>query len=278
MTAPTRPVLRYHGGKWRLAPWIISHFPAHRVYVEPFGGAASVLMRKPRAYAEVYNDLDGEVVNVFRVLRDPDTAAALAAALRLTPFARREYHAAHELSADPVEQARRTFVKAWMGFGSGALVEASAGWRLSLSGRRHTAREWTGAATLIPAFTERLAGVFVEDRPAEEVIERFDAPDALLFLDPPYVHDTRGARHRYRHDLDDAGHRAIAEQAHRARGMVALSGYASPLYTELYGDWTMRTRTALDAASNDRTEVLWLNPACAAALDARHTLFTDGAA
>ena len=87
MTAPTRPALRYHGGKWRLAPWIISHFPAHRTYVEPFGGGASVLMRKPRSYAEVYNDTNAEVVNVFRVLRDPDAAKELERRIRLTPFA-----------------------------------------------------------------------------------------------------------------------------------------------------------------------------------------------
>src|SRR5690606_17939073 len=103
--------------KWRLAPWIISHFPPHQVYVEPFGGAASVLMQKHRVYAEVYNDLDGEVVNVFRVLRDPDTAARLERALRFTAFARDEYESAYEPCDDPVEQARRTIVKGAMGYG-----------------------------------------------------------------------------------------------------------------------------------------------------------------
>jgi site-specific DNA-adenine methylase len=86
----TRPVLRWHGGKWRLAPWIISHFPMHRCYVEPYGGAGSVLIRKPRAYAEVYNDLDGAVVGLFRVLQEPTSAARLLDLLRLTPFARAE--------------------------------------------------------------------------------------------------------------------------------------------------------------------------------------------
>jgi len=112
--APTRPVLRYHGGKWRLASWIISHFPPHRVYVEPFGGAASVLLRKPRSYAEVYNDMDGEIVNVFRVLRDPARARELERVLRLTPFAREEFELSYIRDEDPIEQARRTIVRAFI--------------------------------------------------------------------------------------------------------------------------------------------------------------------
>jgi len=114
-------VLRYHDGKWRLAPWVVSHFPEHRIYTEAFGGAASVLMQKPKVYAEVYNDLDSEVVNVFRVLRDRSTAAELERLIRLTPFSKDEFREAYEPAADPVEQARRTVVKSFMGFGSGAI-------------------------------------------------------------------------------------------------------------------------------------------------------------
>src|SRR5690606_6837914 len=100
MTA--RPIIRYHGGKWRIAPWIISHFPEHRVYVEPFGGGGSVLLRKPRSYAEVYNDLDGEIVNLFRVARD--CGDELIRSVELTPFARDEFMLAYEETEDPIEQ------------------------------------------------------------------------------------------------------------------------------------------------------------------------------
>jgi DNA adenine methylase len=113
-------VLRYHGGKWRLAPWIIEHFPTHRVYVEPFGGGGSVLMRKQRSYAEVYNDLDAEVTNLFRVLRDEATAIELARRVRLTPFARDEFLDAYNGAEEPVERARRMVVRGFMGFGSAA--------------------------------------------------------------------------------------------------------------------------------------------------------------
>lgn len=118
MSAPRRPALRYHGGKWRLAPWIIDHLPAHRIYVEPLGGAASVLLRKPRSYAEIYNDLDDEVVTFFEVLRDPGQSAELQQRLRLTPFARAEFEAAYEPAGDPVERSRRLLIQSFMGFGS----------------------------------------------------------------------------------------------------------------------------------------------------------------
>lgn len=120
MTAPTRPVLRWHGGKWRLAPWILDHMPSHRVYVEPFGGAGSVLLRKPRAYAEVYNDLDDEVVGLFDVLREPESAKRLEELLRLTPFARSEFKRAYRKTEEPIERARRLIIRAFMGFGSNA--------------------------------------------------------------------------------------------------------------------------------------------------------------
>lgn len=101
--APDRPVLRWHGGKWLLAPWIISHFPAHNVYVEPFGGAGSVLMRKERSYAEVWNDLDGDVVNLFRVLRTSD-ADRLVALCRLTPFSREGFEESYAETPDDIER------------------------------------------------------------------------------------------------------------------------------------------------------------------------------
>jgi hypothetical protein len=116
-----RPALRYYGGKWKLANWLIANFPPHRIYVEPFGGGASVLLQKPRSYAEVYNDLDGEIVNVFEVLRCPTTAAKLERALRLTPFSRTEFIRAYRRSRRPIEQARRTIIKSFMGFGSSGI-------------------------------------------------------------------------------------------------------------------------------------------------------------
>lgn len=131
VTAPKRPIVRYHGGKWKLAPWITSHFPAHRVYVEPFGGGGSVLIRKPRSYAEVYNDLDHEIVNVFRVARD--RGAELQRALELTPFSRDDFILSYEPADDPLEQARRTIARSFMGFGSAAACGEISGFRANSS-------------------------------------------------------------------------------------------------------------------------------------------------
>ncbi len=107
----TRPVLRYPGGKYRIAKWIISYFPQHKFYVEPYCGAASVLMRKPRTEGEIINDLDGDVVNVFRVLRDPEQAKELERLVRLTPFAYEEYKRSYDATEDPIERARRTIFR-----------------------------------------------------------------------------------------------------------------------------------------------------------------------
>lgn len=272
--APTRPVLRYHGGKWRLAPWILEHFPAHRIYTEPYGGAASVLMRKPRAsFLEVYNDLDGELVNLFRVLREPEQAARLCELLVLTPYARAEFALSYQPAADPVEQARRTVVRSFMGFGSDAASGAQTGFRAKGNRQnRHPVSDWGNYPASLRAVTERLIGVELEHRDALALIRQHDEPRALHYCDPPYVHSARSANvtrtgKGYRHELAEADHIALAEVLHAARGMVVVSGYACDLYDrDLFRDWERRERAAYGEGAVERTEVLWLNPACSAAL------------
>ncbi len=177
---PTRPVLRRHGGKWLLAPWIISHFPAHRVYVEPFGGAASVLLRKERAYAEVYNDLDHDVVNLFRCLQDPARAARLGELLRLTPFARAEFEIGWNETDDPIERARRLIIRSFMGFGSNAHNNMGQG-RKTTGFRANSSRsgttpayDWANYPDCLDAVIARMTGVIVEHRSALQVMNSHD--------------------------------------------------------------------------------------------------------
>lgn len=278
MVVPNRPVLRWHGGKWVMAPWVISHFPSHQLYAEPFGGAASVLMRKPRARAEIYNDLDETVVNLFRVLRDPLSAGELTRRLRFTPYARAEFEWSYGEPVDAIDKAHRTIVRSFMGFGSDSVTRSCrTGFRAALTGSADAfpSREWADWPDCVALFTARLAGVLIECRPALEIIDRADAPETLFYLDPPYLlgtrtamADGRAAVHGYVHEMTDADHAALLDRALRIEGMVVLSGYPSALYDEALAGWQRVERIAMADGAKPRTEVLWLNPACAARLGA----------
>jgi DNA adenine methylase len=293
IATPTRPALRWHGGKWKLAPWILGFFPPHRIYVEPFGGAASILMRKERVYAEVYNDLDDVVVNLFRVLRDDGKAARLVEALRLTPFSRGEFNEALEAAEDDVERARHLIVRSFMGFGSNAHSSSpvadktafktftrpddyrSTGFRAN-SNRSGTtpAHDWANYPDCLPAIVERLRGVIVEHRPAIDVMRQHDGPATLHYVDPPYLPETRSPankydlKHRmYRHELTPDDHLELLAFLRGLTGMVILSGYPHAMYDDALPEWRRVEREALADGARKRTEVLWISPSAAEALD-----------
>lgn len=261
----TTPVMRYFGGKFRIAPWLIGFFPAHRCYVEPFGGAASVLMQKPRSYAEVYNDLSQDVVNVFRVLRDPDLAGQLVVLCRLTPFSRDEFELSFERADDPVEQARRTLFRAQSAFGSSGTARSRTGFR-SNSTRDYqlSSHVWERYPANIASFCQRLSGVIVENRPALDIIEQHDSPDTLFYVDPPYLHSTRVMRNaRYDFEMSEAQHVELLQALNEVEGMVVLSGYPNPVYEGLLEGWEIHTREARASGHRGtvhRTEAIWLNP------------------
>lgn len=274
IASPTRPVMRWHGGKWKLAPWIMSHFPPHRVYVEPFGGAASILLRKDRSYAEVYNDLDQDAVTLFRVLRDPMLSAEMVQSLRLTPFSKLEFEESYKPATTQVERARRLLIRSFMGFGSnGHNAATKTGFR-SNSNRSGTtpARDWANYPDVLPAIIERLTGVVIECRDACEVMSAHDGPETLHYVDPPYVWETRSkAMHRagcYAHEMDKDDHHRVLGHLKTLEGMVVLSGYPLPLYDEHLAEWRRVEVAAHADGARDRTEVLWINPNAAAALDA----------
>ncbi len=262
MTMCRRPMLRWHGGKWNLADWIIGHFPRHRVYVEPYGGAASVLIKKPRSYAEVYNDMDGEVVNLFRVMRD--RGDALRRALELTPFAREEFVDSYLPTDDPLEQARRTVVRGFMGFGSNSHNQSS-GFRAN-SNRSGTtpAHDWRNYPFGIPALIERLRGVVIEHRAAIDVMHAHDGEETLHYCDPPYVWSTRDGGKDYRHEMSDEDHVTLASVLRDLAGAVVVSGYRCALYDHLFSGWRRVDRVALADGARERVECIWLSPRCPA--------------
>jgi DNA adenine methylase len=272
----SRPVLRYFGGKFLLAPWIISNMPEHRVYVEPFGGAGSVLMQKPRAYAEIYNDIDDRIVNVFRVLQNTVSANILRKKLALTPFSRKEFELSSEDDDEsPVESARRTIIRSFMGFGADSVCEPSraTGFR-SNSNRSGTtpAHDWVNYVDAVPAFIERLQGVVIESIDAFDALRKFDTAETLFYVDPPYVTDTRKRKKAYRYEMTQEANDALLDNLLSIKGMVMLSGYEHGSYEKLR--WPCITRKAYADGANERTECLWLNPA-AAKFQKQQSLFQE---
>lgn len=270
----TAPILRYHGAKFRLAEWVMSFFPAHKCYVESFGGAAGVLLQKSRAYAEVYNDLDSEVVNFFSIVREPSSRALLIEALALTPYAREEFELAWEESIDSIERARRLAIRAQMGFGSAGATKGHTGFRIDTKREYGTAQQlWAQYPSSIALAGQRLSAVLIENRPAIEVMRQHDGPETLHFVDPPYVRSARvmgPGRSYYRHELTDADHIELIGVLRELSGMVVLSGYMTELYRKHLSDWkqyTTESRIASGRGTGLRTEVVWINPACSRALD-----------
>jgi DNA adenine methylase len=281
--AVTSPALRYHGAKFRLASWVMQFFPAHRCYVEPFGGAAGVLLQKERAYAEIYNDLDGDVVNFFQVLRDQELRRQLLEAIVLTPYSRSDFEEAWEPTEDRVERARRIAVRAQMGFGSAGASKGKTGFRIDTKRAYGTAQHlWLEYPTAIATAGRRMSGVLVENRPAIEVMRQHDAADTLHFVDPPYLHATRVLGESkagvYRHEMTDADHDDLLDALLELQGMVIVCGYPSDLYDNALKGWTMHDVEARISAGRGtamRTECAWLNPACVAALTRRQGLFAE---
>lgn len=275
---PRRPALRYFGGKWRIAPWIISHFPKHTVYCEPFAGSASVLLRKDRSVHEVLNDKDGEVINFFDILRT--RTDEFVSAISLTPFSRKELERSYESTDDPFESARRFYIKCWQAYGS--TLRRKTGWTVEKAGYNWTTRVdlWNRLPGEMSAIVERLKLVRLENKDAIEVIKLWDSKGALFYVDPPYVKGTRSPSWRkeaYRCDVPDSYHNELAAALNKIEGMAIVSGYESPLYDELFSHWTkfsIQNRTT--NTSTVKTEVIWVSPKCIAAGSQQKLMLNDG--
>ncbi|HEX3818614.1 MAG TPA: DNA adenine methylase [Chthoniobacterales bacterium] len=257
-----RPALRYYGGKWRLASWITNELPPHSTYVEPYGGAASVLLRKPKSAFEVYNDLDCQVVNFFRVCRERGNE--LMRAIELTPYSRREYYDCAEPAECPIENARRFFVKSWQGYG-GPRADNKTGWKFRrnkwVSGRADQIDEWRSAAELSRT-VDRLREVQIECDDALHVIARYDSASTLFYIDPPYPAMTRSTRwsKAYKHELSIFDHELLIETLRRIRGLALISSYPNELYDRLgWKRLTKKTQT-FRGGGMLATEALYVSP------------------
>lgn len=260
-----KPPMPYFGGKMKIAPQIAALLPAHGHYVEPYCGSLAVLLAKVPSGHETVNDLSGDLMNWWQVLRD--RPEELARACALTPHSRAEQVASYDLTGcDDLERARRLFVQLTQGR---AGVRRQTGWRHYVkpcrdSGSGAMPHYLRGYVDRIAPVAERLQMVSLECLPALDIIAKYGRdPDVLLYVDPPYLGSTRGWDHVYSHEMrDEASHRELAEALHAARAAVLLSGYASDLYDrELYAGWDRHTMRATSGHGKTphRTEVLWSN-------------------
>jgi len=258
-TGPLRPPFKYYGSKVRVAPLIVAMFPEHNYYVEPFAGSLAVLLAKRRSPSETVNDIDGDLMTFWRVLRDrPDELIRVCA---LTPHSRAEFEACYDLSvADDVERARRVWVRLTQG--RSPAVGRATGWSYNVLNDARPKRLLSTVGRM-PAVAERLMGVSLECRPALDVISRYgQSRDVLVYVDPPYMGSTRKSR-GYGHEMaDEAAHRELAEVLRGCSATVVLSGYHDPLYDALYGDWhrvDLHTGTSQGGQWSPRVEILWSN-------------------
>ncbi len=259
--------MRYFGGKWKLADWILQYLPPHKCYIEPFGGASSVLLRKYPAPIEVYNDLNSDLVNFFQVLRE--RPEQLIRQLEFTPYSREEFGRCADLTVgDALEQARRFYVRSWQGRSFGGVTDGQNTWRVfaNPNDTSHTmAASWVIPQNVM-ALSQRLKNVQIEHCDALTLIKKHDKPGLLFYVDPPYEEATRSG-FRYASDTSDSLQTDLAAVLNSCTAMVVLSGYRCPDYDERYSGWKRIDRIAHTQASNMKTaksqavESLWLNAA-----------------
>jgi DNA adenine methylase len=256
------PPLSWHGGKSRFTSKIIALFPEHHTYCEVFGGSAAVLLAKQPSKVEIFNDVDDSLVNLFRVIRDPDLCDRLQKACQGTLYARSEFKLAQEPTVDPVERARRFLVRQRMS--RSGLGER---WSYSVEdSRRNMAsvvRRWQASIERLSGLHQRLRTVQIEQADWQEILDRYDSHGTLFYLDPPYRQETRIGG-RYPHEMTRGDHDELVQRILRVKGKVVLSGYQHPSYQPLEScGWLRRSYNVIAHSSDTRTrrvEQLWLSP------------------
>lgn len=253
-----KAVMKYPGSKWSIAKWIIDFFPEHHSYLEPFLGSGAVLFNKPRSNIETVNDLDGNVVNLFEwIKKDPER---LAHEIYFTPYARQVYEDAFRVvPEDSFEKAVNFYIRLNMGHGFRTNGE-KVGWKNDVQGREkaYASQDWVNLPEKIIHAAERLRGVQIENKPAVELIQRFNYPNVLIYADPPYVLETRHGK-QYRCEMSDSDHNELLDVLLAHKGPVLLSGYDNDLYSDRLSGWYREERVSYSQVCSKKREVLWMN-------------------
>ena len=257
-----KALFRYPGSKWSIANWIIQHFPANyekMVYLEPFAGSGAVFFNKKPSAVETINDIDSDIVNFFKVLREyPEE---LKHQLELTPYSREEYCLSCEQSDEPIEKARRFVIRTIQAIGA----KPSSGWRnhkqMKIGG---TACKWAGITDTIDAAVKRLRGdtthlVQIEHMDALKLISRYNYNDVIMYIDPPYMFSTRKCKRLYSNELSDEKHLELLNLLKQSKASIILSGYSSELYNEYLDGWNTDETTTQTTSAKKAREKIWMN-------------------
>lgn len=266
-TADAASEVALNGGKHYLAPKIAALMPPALHYVEPFFGGGSVLLaRDPEGTSELVNDINGRLMNFWRVLQHPLLFDRFRQRLSVTPLSRDEWERAHEQLAgrDAFHDAVAFFIDCRQSRAGGMKTWTSITRNRTRRGMNGNVSEWLGAVDGLPEVAQRMRRVVVENKPALEVIEREDTPNTLFFLDPPYLHETRVSKDAYAHEMSEADHCELLNLIRACKGKVMISGYPSKLYDSTLNDWSRHTFTLPNNAAGGKkkrrmTEVIWCN-------------------
>lgn len=253
-----KAIMKYPGSKWSLADWIISFFPPHHSYLEPFFGSGAILFNKSRSHIETVNDMDNNVVNLFECIRENPNR--LAQMVYMTPYARETYERAYRTNPeDKFEAALNFYIRLNMGHGFRTNGE-KVGWKNDVQGREraYASQDWCNLPDKIMEIAERLRGVQIENRPAAELIPRFNYNNVLIYCDPPYMLKTRHGK-QYKCEMDDSEHEALLDMLLKHKGYVIISGYDTELYNTMLTGWNKFEKDTYSQVMTKKKEVIWLN-------------------
>ncbi|MBC2392235.1 DNA adenine methylase [Listeria booriae] len=258
-----KPILNYPGSKRKMAKMLAKKMPQHSTYLEPYAGSLAMLFEKEKSAKETVNDLDGRVVNLFRVLRNnPDELKRL---LLYTPFSREEYQNSYITNEDDIEDARLFLIRCWMAIG--AKTSDITGWRSCIAPNSpDTPQQWNSLVERIEPIARRLKEVQIENQDALKLIERYNRPYVFIYADPPYPLSTRTNR-MYANEMTDENHAELLTILKAHQGPVWLSSYENDLYNEALPNWEKRYFNVTAEAGAARTETLYINPAGAKEID-----------
>lgn len=257
-----RNVLKYPGSKWNIARQLVNMIPEHHSYVEPFFGSGAVLFNKEISDIETINDLDSDVTNLFQCIQlDSEHLARL---VMTTPFSREEYDKQFRITdgsicIDAYERAAGFLIRCWQGHGfrtNGYKV----GWKNDVVGRERSYAlwNWYRLPEWIIDIAERLRKVQIENKPAMEVIKRFDYDGVFMYIDPPYLLGTRAGK-QYAHEMSDAEHEEMLKELLHNKAKIMISGYESEMYNDYLKGWGKKTFASCAEHGKSRTEIVWMN-------------------